>query len=96
MTSFRHLCLILCLITSVSVAKSLPDDIEPGDGVNEIELPLNKKSAAELIRIETRGKILAVKEAVIDGRKTFKVKVLHLNGKVKQHLIDAQTGHAPK
>ena len=31
----------------------------------------------------------------INNKKIFKVKTLHKNGKVKNYLIDPQTGHAP-
>ncbi len=98
MTSLRRVFIYLffTVLSSVSIAKSLPDDVEPGDGINEIQLPLNKKSAAELVRIETQGKILAVEKERYKGKKIFKVKTLHKSGKVKNHFIDPQTGRAAK
>ena len=88
--------LFFAIFSTFALAKSLPDDVEPGDGINEIQLPLNKKSAAELVRIETKGKILSVDKENYKGKNIFKVKTLHANGKVKNHFIDPQTGRAPK
>jgi uncharacterized membrane protein YkoI len=97
MTSFQRIFVLFLFATinSSAFAKSLPDDIEPGDGINEIELPLNKKSAAELVRIETKGKILSVEKNKINGKNIFVVKTLHNDGKVKNHYLDSQTGRAP-
>jgi uncharacterized membrane protein YkoI len=88
--------LFLCLLltTSSVIAKHLPDDIEPGDSTNEIRLPLTKQSAAELVKIETNGKVLSVDLMKGKKRKVFRVKVLHTNGKVKNHHVDAATGHS--
>ncbi len=98
MTIFQRITtyLFISFISVAAVAKNLPSDIEPGDGINEIQLPLNKKSAAELVRIETKGKILSVDEAKQNGIKIFKVKVLHSTGKVKNHIVDSRTGHSLK
>lgn len=77
------------------LANYLADDIEPGDGVNEIQLPLTKESAAELIRMETDGKILSVDEAQYLDNIIYKVKVLHENGKIKIYRLNPQTAHEP-
>jgi len=74
----------------------LADDIEPGDSVNEISLPLTAESAAELVRYTSKGKILSVKEQQYKGRKIFKIKVLHNNGKIKNYRLDALTAHPPQ
>lgn len=97
MTSFQRILvyLLFAVFSTFVFAKSLPDDIEPGDGINEIKLPLNKKSAAELVRIETKGKILSVDKEKVNGKNIFIVKALHNNGKVKNHYVDPQTGRAP-
>jgi hypothetical protein len=97
MTSFQRffVYVFFTVFSSVALARSLPDDVEPGDGINEIQLPLNKKSAAELVRLETQSKILSVDEEKYNGINIFKVKTLHKNGKVKNHLIDPHTGRAP-
>jgi len=79
---------------SVSAAH-LADDIEPGDGINEIQLPLTKASAAELIRIESKGKVLSVDKKKVKGKMLFRVKVLHNDGKIKIYQLDPSTGHAP-
>ncbi|NOQ82305.1 MAG: hypothetical protein GQ548_07260 [Methylophaga sp.] len=79
---------------SVSAAH-LADDIEPGDGVNEIQLPLTRASAAELIRTESHGKVLSVDKKKVRGKIIFRVKVLHNNGKIKMYHLDPLTGHPP-
>ncbi len=92
----RFIIPFILLLTSLSVhAVQLPDDIEPGDGINEIQLPLTKQSAAELIRVESGGKVLSVDRGKLKGKKIFKVKVLHDNGKIKFYRLDPQTGYAP-
>ncbi|MDC9724583.1 MAG: hypothetical protein PSN44_01500 [Gammaproteobacteria bacterium] len=97
MLSLRYLFTICLLIVSLSVvAAHLPDDIEPGDGVNEIQLPLTKTSAAELIRLETKGQILSVEEKKVKGKTIFRIKVLHNNGKIKMYPLDPSTGHPPR
>jgi uncharacterized membrane protein YkoI len=77
-------------------AAHLADDIEPGDGVNEIQLPLTKESAAELIRLESKGKILSVEEQKHKGKTIFKIKVIHNNGIVKYYRLDPNTAHPPR
>tara|TARA_R110001606_G_scaffold399222_2_gene582485 strand:+ start:147011 stop:147304 length:294 start_codon:yes stop_codon:yes gene_type:complete len=92
----RYLFTIILLTLSAPLfAKYLADDIEPGDGVNEIQLPLTKESAAELIRMESKGKILSVEEAPHKSSFIFKIKVLHDDGKIKIYRLDPQTAHAP-
>lgn len=92
----RYLITIMLLTLSVPLfAKYLADDIEPGDGVNEIQLPLTKESAAELIRMESKGKILSVEEKPYKGKFIFNIKVLHDDGKIKIYRLDPQTAHLP-
>lgn len=92
----RYLFTIILLSLSAPLfAKYLADDIEPGDGVNEIQLPLTKESAAELIRIESKGKILSVEEKPYRGKFVFNIKVLHDDGKIKIYRVDPQTAHEP-
>jgi uncharacterized membrane protein YkoI len=87
--------LSLLILPQVSYAARLVDDIEPGDGVNEIQLPLTKQSAAELIRVESQGKVLSVNKDQYRGKSVFRIKVLHDNGKIKFYRLDPQTGYAP-
>jgi len=92
----RYLFTIMLLTLSAPLfAKYLADDIEPGDGVNEIQLPLTRESAAELIRMESKGKILSVEETPHRGKFIFKIKVLHDDGKIKIYRLDPQTAHEP-
>jgi len=92
----RYLIIFLLFAFSLSVnSAQLPDDIEPGDSVNDIQLPLTKQSAAELIRVEYQGKVLSVNESQHKGRHVFRIKVLHDDGKVKYYKLDPQTGYAP-
>ena len=86
---------ILLSLSTPLLANHLPDDIEPGDGVNEIKLPLTKESAAELIRVESKGKILSVEEIPHKGKAILKIKVLHDDGKIKIYRLDPNTAHAP-
>tara|TARA_R110000772_G_C13118513_1_gene421553 strand:- start:47 stop:298 length:252 start_codon:yes stop_codon:yes gene_type:complete len=82
-------------VLSPLFAKHLAEDIEPGDGINEIQLPLTKESAAELVRMETNGKILSVEEAPHKDHFIFKIKVLHNDGKIKIYRLDPKTAHQP-
>ena len=46
MNHLRYLFISITLSLTLNVfAAQLPDDIEPGDGVNDIQLPLTKESA---------------------------------------------------
>ncbi len=92
----RYLFITMFLTSSAPLfAKYLADDIEPGDGVNEIQLPLTKESAAELIRMESKAKILSVEEKPYRDKFIFKIKVLHDDGKIKIYRLDPQTAHEP-
>lgn len=86
--------LLSLFILSPSIyAKHLPDDIQPGDGINEIQLPLTKESAAELVKVESNGKVLSVDEELHLGKIIFRVKVLHQDGKIKIYRLDRESGH---
>lgn len=93
----HHTLIILSLFAlSLPVnSAQLPDDIEPGDSVNEIQLPLTKQSAAELIRVESQGKVLSVNKNQYKGKSVLRIKVLHDDGKIKFYRLDPQTGYAP-
>lgn len=96
MNHLRYLFISITLSLTLNVfAAQLPDDIEPGDGVNDIQLPLTKESAAELVQIEQQGKILSVDSNKHNGKIIFRVKVLHENGKIKIYRLDRETGHPP-
>jgi hypothetical protein len=88
--------LLLLLITALplSADESVPYEQQPGNSINEIRLPLNQHTAAELAKVETQGQILSVEEDTQDNRIIFRVKVLHKSGKVKVHRFDRNTGHA--
>ncbi len=96
MNTLRYLFTLFIFTLSVTTfAAHLPDDIEPGDAVNDIQLPLTKESAAELVQIESKGKILSVDKKSDHGKTIFRVKVLHDNGKIKVYSLDSDTGHVP-
>ena len=96
MFKFRYLLLILSLYGSSAQAdESIPYEQQPGNSINEIVLPLTKHTAAELAKIETNGQVLSVDEQQVNNHVIFRVKVLHDSGKVKMHLFDRDTGHAP-
>ena len=71
-----------------------PYEQEPGNNINEIALPLTTHTAAELAKVETGGKILSVEEERYGTKTVFRVKVLHDDGKVKNHRFDRDTGHS--
>jgi uncharacterized membrane protein YkoI len=97
MHSYRLFIFVLFSFLSQPLfSAQLAEDIEPGDGVNEIQLPLTKQSASELIRVESQGKVLSVDQANHDGKIIFKIKVLHDNGKIKIYRLDPNTGYAVK
>ncbi|WP_266275759.1 PepSY domain-containing protein [Methylophaga sp. OBS3] len=88
-----HTLLILTMLAPMpSIAKHLPDDAEPGTSVNDIALPLTKNTAAELARVETGGRVLSVQEELYYDHNVYRVKVLHVDGKVKTYRIDRDTG----
>ncbi len=58
-------------------------------------LPLSKESAAKLIKLESKGKVLSIDSKKINNKAIFQAKVLHDNGKMKMYLIDPETGHPP-
>ncbi|MDF1588013.1 MAG: hypothetical protein P1P93_02500 [Gammaproteobacteria bacterium] len=96
MSIVRYIFTFILLLSSIAVHSArLPDDVEPGDSVNEIKLPLTKESAAELIRVETKGKVLSVDTQKHKSGSVFKIKVLHDDGTVKIYRLDATSGRPP-
>ncbi len=96
MTFYPSLILLSSILLSPGIqAGQLVDDIDPGDNVNEIQLPLTKRTAAELVRVESEGKVLSVDKVQYKGKSIFRVKVLHDDGKIKFYRIDPQTGYEP-
>ena len=97
----KRLLILLLFIYQPAYSQHLADGINPGDPINEIELPLTAETAAELIAVETGGKILSSTEiylgATASGTLHFRVKVLlDKKGIIKIYLLDAQTGHKVK
>jgi len=97
----KKLLILLLFVAYPAYSQHLADDTDPGDPVNDIELPLTAETAAELIAIETGGKILSSKEVDLGtatpGTLYFRVKVLlDKKGIIKIYLLDAHTGHKPK
>ena len=96
MNIFRTLFILSLLIpATVVLSAHLPDDIEPGNSVNEIQLPLTKESAAELIRVESGGKTLSVSSKKYKEEIIFHIKVLHDDGTIRVYRLNPKTGHAP-
>ena len=67
---------------------------QPLDG--DVQLPLTKQSAAEIIQVESKGKILSVEKDDSDKEVIFLIKVLHDDGKIKVYKLEASTGLPPK
>ncbi|MFW5426568.1 MAG: PepSY domain-containing protein [Methylophagaceae bacterium] len=61
-----------------------------------IQLPLTKQTAAEIIQLESSGKILSVDKDEADKKVIFLIKVLHDDGKIKIYKLDASTGLPPE
>ena len=85
----------LLTLSTVVLSAHLPDDIEPGNSVNEIQLPLTKESAAELIRVESGGKTLSVTSKKYNEKIIFHIKVLHDDGTIRVYRLNPKTGHTP-
>ncbi len=63
---------------------------------NNINLPLTKQSAANIIQLQSKGRILSVNKKSINNKTIFIIKVLYDNGKVKNYSLDAATGLPPQ
>lgn len=92
MKFFWYLLLLMLALPLISYSGTFPPDIEVGSSVNEISLPLTKKTAAELAQVETGGKVLSVDQEHYQDHIVFRVKVLHQDGKVKTYRLDQNTG----
>jgi uncharacterized membrane protein YkoI len=79
--------LFILLGTSAYAAQS-PD--------GEVQLPLTKQSAAEIIQHKSKGKILSVDKDEVGKKNIFLIKVIHDDGKIKVYKLDASTGLPPK
>jgi len=77
---------IIFFISSSAFSEHLSDSIL---------LPLSKESAAQLIKLESKGNILSIEEKKLNNKAVFQAKVLHDDGKMKMYLIDPGTGHPP-
>lgn len=82
----RYCILIIILLSPPVFSAHLMDDIN---------LPLTKESAAQLVKIESDGKVLSIEKKIMKDKAVFQAKVLHDNGKMKMYLIDPETGHSP-
>lgn len=86
--------LIIMLTLPLSVySDHLPPEAEAGTSINDIALPLTKKTAAELAQVESGGRVLSVDQEQYQNHTIFRVKVLHQNGKVKTYRLDRDTGY---
>ncbi|PHS30436.1 MAG: hypothetical protein COA95_09095 [Methylophaga sp.] len=84
-TTHLILALMLFSLSSLSFASD-----------HDIQLPLTKQSAAELIQLESHGKILSVEQSKTAEKTFFLIKVLYDNGEIRLHYLDASTGLPPK
>lgn len=89
----RMLLLLSLTLPFIVGADHLPDDVEAGTSVNDIPLPLTEKTAAELALVENGGKVLSVRSERYENHETFRVKMLHDDGKVKTYHLDRETGY---
>lgn len=62
---------------------------------DDIKLPLTQETAAQLVKSESKGKILSIETRVINDKNIFRIKVIHDSGRMKVYLIDPKTGHSP-
>jgi uncharacterized membrane protein YkoI len=77
--------LILFSISSLSFASE-----------NDVQLPLSKQSAAEIVQKKSQGKILSVDKKETAEKTFYLIKVLHNDGEIKVHSLDVLTGLPPE
>ncbi len=85
---YLRLFFTLLILSTMSISSAWAEDT--------VELPLTKQSAADIIQVESKGKILSVDKDNADKKVIFLIKVLHKDGKVKIYKLDALTGLPPK
>ena len=61
----------------------------PSHGKDNDKKILDANSAAELIKQRTNGKVLSVTPSRQNGQASFRVKVLHDDGKIKIYRLNA-------
>jgi len=88
-----YLILVMLTLPLSGYTDHLPPEAEAGTSINDIALPLTKKTAAELAQVETGGRVLSVDQEQYQNHTIFRVKVLHQDGKVKTYRLDRQTGY---
>lgn len=54
--------------------------------------PLSRDAAVALVQKQTGGRVLAVEKSQLDGRETFRIKVLTRDGEVRIVHVDVATG----
>ncbi len=88
MNYLRLLVIFYVLVSPSAFAVNLPNA--------DIQLPLTKQSAAEVIQQKYQGKLLSVNEENTGGNIIFLIKMLHDDGEMKVYSLDAATGHPPE
>jgi uncharacterized membrane protein YkoI len=54
--------------------------------------PLSRDAAVALVQKQTGGRVLAVERSQLDGRETFRIKLLTRDGEVRVVHVDVATG----
>jgi len=54
--------------------------------------PLTRDAAVALVQKQTGGRVLAVEKSQLDGRETFRIKLLTRDGEVRIVHVDVETG----
>jgi len=54
--------------------------------------PLTKDAAVALVQKQTGGRVLAVEKSQLEGRETFRIKLLTRDGEVRIVHVDVETG----
>jgi len=54
--------------------------------------PLTRDAAVALVQKQTGGRVLAVERSQLDGRETFRIKLLTRDGEVRIVHVDVETG----
>lgn len=85
---YLRLFFTLLILSNMSISSAWAEDT--------IQLPLTKQTAAEIIQLESSGKILSVDKDEADKKVIFLIKVLHDDGKIKIYKLDASTGLPPE
>ncbi len=87
------LALAVVLTTSLGLAGGAPGAwAQPGDYPRQEQRLISQSRAASLVKQRYGGKVLKVQRSKSGNKITYRVKLLQESGRVRQVVVDAQTG----